>query len=223
MKPIQITKRRGKISDSVLLEKTLFQCFENLSKALQQLKDTIITIHAFVMNLPVVNFFYAPGLKGPLGASSVWIAVFLSVRLSVRNLNLKFGWSYSNQTWTVSSWKGCSHFTGIPCPWGGMGSKCRTWRFLPYYHFDFVAAGSSMFHKHMSCCTLKLKENLYLELEVQIILPSTILWLCSFYSGNTSKFHVNKLLVTLNSKKYTFYRVIYPLFQMCFKIDMETD
>ena len=53
---------------------------------------------------------------------------------------LKFGWSYSNQTWTVSSWKGCSHFTGIPCPWGGMGSKCRTWRFMPY-HFDFVAAG----------------------------------------------------------------------------------
>ena len=67
--------------------------------------------------------------------------------------------------------------------------------------------------------TLKLKENLYLELEdlVQILLSSTILWPCFFYSGNMSKFHVNKLLVTLNSKKSTFYRVIYPLFQLYFQ------
>ena len=170
-------------------------------------------------------FFMPPAWKVRRGHLVFESSVFLSVRLSVRNFvlykvqYLKFGWSYSNQTWTVSSWKGCSHFTGIPCPWGEMGSKCRTWRFLPYYHFDW---GHPCF-TNTSCCTLKLKENLYFELEVQIILPSTILWLCSFYSGNTSKFHVNKLLVTLNSKKYTFYRVIYPLFQMCFKIDMETD
>ena len=44
---------------------------------------------------------------------------------------------------------GSSHFTDITCPWGGAGSKCRTYRFLPY--FDFVADGASVFHKHMSC------------------------------------------------------------------------
>ena len=103
------------------------------------------TLHGLV-------YFYAPGLKGPPGASSVWIvhlSVCLSVCPSVRNSvpltnkvqYLKFWWSYSNQTWTVSSSMGSSHFTDIPCPWGGGGaeSKCRTWRFLPY--FDFVAPG----------------------------------------------------------------------------------
>ena len=152
-------------------------------------------------------------------------SVFLSVRLSVRNFllykvqYLKFGWSYSNQTLTVSSWKGSSHFTGIPCPLDWMGSKCRTWRFLPYYHFYFVAAGG--------ICVSQTHVLLYIKIKRKSLLgtgsSNYTLWLCSFYSGNTSKFHVNKLLVTLNSKKYTFYRVIYPLFQMCFKIDMETD
>ena len=106
----------------------------------------------------LVNHFYAPGLKGPPGASSVWIvrpSVRLSVRLSVcssvrpsvRNSvplsfkvqYLKFGWSYSNQTWTVSSSKGCSHFTDITCPWGWGGVKIWDLEILPY--FDFVAAG----------------------------------------------------------------------------------
>ena len=58
--------------------------------------------------------------------SSVRLSVCPSLRLSVRNsvplINkvqyLKFGWSYSHQTWTVSSSKGCSHFTDIGCPWG---------------------------------------------------------------------------------------------------------
>ena len=48
--------------------------------------------------------FYDPGLKGP-------------------PQSLKFGWSYSNQTWTVSSSKGSSHFTEITCPWGWGGVK----------------------------------------------------------------------------------------------------
>ena len=93
------------------------------------------------LSLLAKNVCYAPGLKGPPGASSVWIVrpsvrpfVRPSVRLSVRNsvplLNkvqyLKFGWLYSNQTWTVSTSKGCSHFTDITCPWGGAGSKCWT-------------------------------------------------------------------------------------------------
>ena len=71
------------------------------------------------------HYFYAPGLKGPPGASSVWIvcpSVCPSVRNSVPLINkvqyLKFGWSYSNQTWNVSSSKDCSHFTDITCPFG---------------------------------------------------------------------------------------------------------
>ena len=79
--------------------------------------------------------FYAPGLKGPPGhlviGSSVRLSICLSVRLSVRNSvplsnkvqYLKFGWSYSNQTWTVSSSMGSSHFTDITCPWGWGGVK----------------------------------------------------------------------------------------------------
>ena len=80
--------------------------------------------------------FYAPGLKGPPGASSVWIvrpSVCPSVRLSVRNSvpltnkvqYLKFRWSYSNQTWTVSASKGCSksNFNEITCPWGWGGVR----------------------------------------------------------------------------------------------------
>ena len=90
--------------------------------------------------------FYAPGLKGPPGASSVWI-VRLSVCVFVRNSvplihkvkYLKFGWSYSNQTWTVSSSKGFSHFTDITCPWGLGGVKIWDLEILPY--LDFVATG----------------------------------------------------------------------------------
>ena len=87
------------------------------------------------------SYFYAPGLKGPPGASSNRIvcpsvllsvrpSVHPSVRSSVRNSvpltnkvqYLKFWWSYSNQTWTVSSSMGSSHFTDITCPlgWGGV-------------------------------------------------------------------------------------------------------
>ena len=62
----------------------------------------------------------------PSVCPSVRPSVCLSVRLSVRNpvplINkvqyLKFGWSYSNQTWTVCSSKGFSHFTDIPFPRG---------------------------------------------------------------------------------------------------------
>ena len=53
---------------------------------------------------------------------SVRLSVCPSVRNSVPLINkvqyLKFGWSYSNHTWTVSSSKGCSHFTDITFPWG---------------------------------------------------------------------------------------------------------
>ena len=73
--------------------------------------------------------------------SSVRLFVRPSVRNSVPLTNkvqyLKFVWWYSNQTWTVSSCMGSSHFTDITYPWGGAGSKYRTLRFLPY--FDFVS------------------------------------------------------------------------------------
>ena len=79
--------------------------------------------------------------------SSVCPSIRLSVRLSVRNFvplmykvqYLKFGWSYSNQTWTVSSSKGCSHLTDITHPWGWGVVKIWDLEILP--SFDFVAAG----------------------------------------------------------------------------------
>ena len=104
--------------------------------------------------------FYAPGLKGPPGASSVWIvcpsvrpSVCPSVRNSVPLINkvqyLKFGWSYSNQTWTVSSSKGCSHFTDITCPWGlGQGQNLGLRDFC--HSLTLLPPGASVFHKHMS-------------------------------------------------------------------------
>ena len=127
---------------------------------------------AFLVTRPfnVYQNFYAPGLKGPPGASSVWI-VCLSVRLSVRNsvplINkvqyLKFGWSYSNQTWTVSSYKGCSHFTDITCPWGRGGVKIWDLEIWPY--LDFVAARG--IRVSQTCLddlvTLTLKFDLLLE------------------------------------------------------------
>ena len=51
--------------------------------------------------------------------SSVCPSVRNSVPLTNKVQYLKFLWSYSNQTWTVSSSMGSSHFTDIPCPWGG--------------------------------------------------------------------------------------------------------
>ena len=111
-----------------------------------------------------VNHFYAPGLKGPPGASSVSIvcpslcpSVHLSVRNSVPLTNkvqyLKFGWSYSNRTWTVSSSKGCSHFTDITCPWGwGGGQNVGLRHFC--HSLTLLPPGASVFHKHMSCFVL---------------------------------------------------------------------
>ena len=60
----------------------------------------------------------ALGLKGLPGASNNWIVclyVCSTVPLTYKAQYLKFGWSYSNQTWTVSSSKDCSHFADITC------------------------------------------------------------------------------------------------------------
>ena len=79
-------------------------------------------------------FFYSPGLKVRLGhlviGSSVCPSVCLSICLSVRNSvpltnkvqYFKFGWWYSDQSWTVGSSLGSSHLTDIICPrgWGGV-------------------------------------------------------------------------------------------------------
>ena len=83
----------------------------------------------------VVTLFMPPACKVRQGhlviGSSVCPSVCLSVRLFVCNSvplsnkvqYLKFGWWYSNQTWTVSPSMDCSHFSDIPFPWGWGGVK----------------------------------------------------------------------------------------------------
>ena len=135
-------------------------------KFLWPVNSVTCTLTCVSTRVRILFRFYAPGLKGPPGASSVWIvcpsvrpsvrpSVCPSVRNSVPLINevqyLKFGWSYSNQTWTVSSSKDCSHFTDITCPWGvergqnvGLRYFCHCLTLLP--------PGASVFHKHMSSC-----------------------------------------------------------------------
>ena len=72
---------------------------------------------------------------------------------------LKFGWWYSNQTWTVSSSMGYSHFIDIPCPWGwgervlnvGLKDFCHIWTLL--------SPGASVFDKHMSSWQIRLARD----------------------------------------------------------------
>ena len=100
--------------------------------------------------LKTITYFYAPGLKGPPGPSSNRIicpSVIWS-RLHIRFNVQRLGWSYSHQTWTVSSFKGWSHGPDITCPWDGAGSKCGTWRFCQILTLLLLVA--SMFYKHMS-------------------------------------------------------------------------
>ena len=80
-----------------------------------------------------------------------------SVRNSVPHINkvqyLKFGWSFSNQSWTVSSSKGCSHFTDITCPWGvGRGQNVGLRNFC--HSLTLLPPGASVFHKHMSSLSM---------------------------------------------------------------------
>ena len=69
--------------------------------------------------------FYAPDWKVHQGhliiGSSICLFGRNSVPLTDKVQYLKFWWSYSNQTWTVSSSKGCSHLTDIKCPTVGVG------------------------------------------------------------------------------------------------------
>ena len=118
-------------------------------------------------SLQLSIFFMPPAWKVRRGHLVFESSVFLSVRLSVRNFvlykvqYLKFGWSYSNQTWTVSSWKGCSHFTDIPCPWGGMGSKCRTWEIFAILSFWLCSArGIRVSQTHVLYIKIKRKSLL---------------------------------------------------------------
>ena len=88
--------------------------------------------------------------------SSVRPSVRLFVRPSVRNyvplINkmqyFKFGWSYGNQTWTVSSYKGCSHFNDITCSEMGRGQNVGLRDFC--HSLTMLPPGASVFHKHMS-------------------------------------------------------------------------
>ena len=119
--------------------------------------------------------FLCPGLKGPPGASSVWI-VHLSVCLSVsvpltnKVQYLKFGSSYSNQTWTVSSSMGSPHFTDITSPlwWGGRGQNVGLRYFC--HILTLLPPGASVFHKHMSCLYLYLVSSI-ITLSLSLSLP----------------------------------------------------
>ena len=56
----------------------------------------------------------------PFVCPSVRLSVYPLFRPAYKVQYLKLWWSYSNQTWTVSSYIVCSHFTYIPCPRGGV-------------------------------------------------------------------------------------------------------
>ena len=58
---------------------------------------------------------------GSSACPSVYPFVRNSVPLTNKVQYLKFGWSYSNHTWTVSSSMGSPHFTDILCPKGKVG------------------------------------------------------------------------------------------------------
>ena len=87
--------------------------------------------------VPTYTYFYTSVLKGLLGASSNRIVrpfVRNSVPITYKVQYLKYEWLYSNQTWTVSSSMGCSHFTDTNAP-----GEMYDLEILP--DFDFVAAG----------------------------------------------------------------------------------
>ena len=93
-------------------------------------------------------------LRGHLEfGSSVHPSVCPFVRNSVPLINkvqyLKFGWSYSNQTYTLSSSKGCSHFTDITCPWGWGGVKNVGLRDF-CHSLTLLLPGASVFHRYKS-------------------------------------------------------------------------
>ena len=74
----------------------------------------------------------------------IWLLVQNSVLLTNKAQYLEFGWWYCNQTWTVSSSKGCSHSPEITCPWGWGGVRMLGFEIL--LCFDFVAAGGIHLH-----------------------------------------------------------------------------
>ena len=100
----------------------------------------------------VFDVFMPPAWKVRRGHLVFGLSVCPFVRNSVPLTNkvqyLKFGWSYSNQTWTVSSSMGCSHFTDIPCPWGS--GRVKMWNLEFSHILTLLPPGASVFHKHMS-------------------------------------------------------------------------
>ena len=113
------------------------------------------------------HIFMPPAWKVRQGHLVFGSSVCLSVRLSVRNSvpltfkvqYLKFGLSYSNQTWTGSSSEGCSPLINTTCPWGGAGSKFGTKGFC--HILTLLPPGASVFHKHMSSFCLPFLSHLF--------------------------------------------------------------
>ena len=79
-----------------------------------------------------------------------------SVRPSIRNsvllMNkvqyLKFGWSYSNETWTLSSFRVAHTSLTSHAPGGGRGQNVGLRDFC--HSLTLLPPRASVFHKHMS-------------------------------------------------------------------------
>ena len=110
------------VNQSLTIEMTYFrQEFSRNTTTLQT------QLAQYIESGESINF---SGLKSPLlkhlvilsfVCPSVRLIVRKSVPLTSKVQYLKFGWSYSAQTWTLRSFKGCLHFPCITCPLDGAG------------------------------------------------------------------------------------------------------
>ena len=151
-----------------------------------------------------------PAWKVRRGHLVIGSSVCLSVRLSVRNSVpltnkvqfLKFGWWYSNQTWTVSSSMGSSHFTDMTCPWGWDRSKIELRDFC--HISTLLPPGASVFHKHMSCLSI---ENVYFSIFwmyiiLRLLYTGKIIAPFYFHPFRPLVWEFKTGLIELNSKDY---------------------
>ena len=102
--------------------------------------------HAFTLD------FYAPAWQVRFCHVVIGSSVCLSVHPSVipsrlQSVIFNVEWWYSNQTYTVSSSKGSSHFTDIT-PSGVWGGGVKMWDFC--HILTLLPPGAPVFPKHMS-------------------------------------------------------------------------
>ena len=112
-----------------LLSFSVISSFFMMKFELTQAKRELMVIFLEILNSAVI--FMPLAWKVRRGHLVIGSSVRNSVPLANKVQYLKFGWSYNNQTWTVSSSKGCSHFTYITCPSGWGGVKIWDLEILP--------------------------------------------------------------------------------------------